>query len=106
MDAALLALMPQTCQVEAWASQDAYGQPTYGSASTHQCLIEGKVQLVRTASGEEKVSTVQVYLATAAGVTARDRITLSTEYSPTQPPILSVLKLADESGPYADVVYC
>ncbi len=106
MDAALLSLMADTVTWEAYASQNSYGEVTYAAASTIQCRCSGKIQMVTTPQGEEKVSSVTVWLATCPGVTPRDRITLPARFVPTQPEILAVAKLSDESGAYAEVVYC
>jgi hypothetical protein len=106
MDRALLSLMADTIVLEPYASQNSYGEAAYGAASTIQCRCSGKIQMVTTARGEEKVSAVTVWLATCPGVTPRDRITLPARFIPLQPEILSVAKLSDESGAYAEVVYC
>jgi len=106
MDNALLSLMPDTITLEAYSTQNAYNEPTYAAATTHQCRVQGRVKMVRTVQGDEKVSTVQVYLATAAGVTVRDRVTLPTRFTPRQPVILAVDYRSDEQGAYGDVIYC
>lgn len=106
MDAALLALMPDTVTVEAYSTQNVYNEATYGAASTYQCRVQGQTKMIRTPAGEEKVSTVQVYLASAAGITVRDRITLPARFAPTTPEIMAVAHYGDESGPYSEVVYC
>ena len=106
MDAALLSLMPDTVTVEAYSTENSYNEPAYGAASSYQCRVQGKTRMVTTPAGEEKVSTVQVYLASAPGVTVRDRITLPARFVPTTPEILSIAHYGDESGSYSEVVYC
>jgi hypothetical protein len=105
MDAELLELMPDTVVLEPYLSQDSYGQATYSAASTYQARVSGKVKKVTDANGSERVSMVTVYLASAVGVTVQDRITLPARFVPSQPKILAVGLLSDESGAYSDVVY-
>ena len=106
MDAPLLGLLADTVTLEAYASQNQYGETTYSAATTHACHISGKVQTVTDQAGNERVSRVQVYLGSAAGVTVRDRVTLPTRFSPTQPVILAVRHYADEVGAYSETLYC
>jgi hypothetical protein len=50
------------------------------------------------------VSTVTVYLQETVG--PKDRITLPAIFAPTQPKILDVARVSDESGSHHTVVYC
>ena len=100
-----LDMCPHTVTVEPFSSLDQYGAKTYGTAVTHRARVQGKTQMVRTLTGEETVSTVTVYLA-ASTVGVKDRITLPSPFTPTQPAILNVQRVSDESGQHHIVVMC
>jgi hypothetical protein len=106
MDNALLSLMADTVTIESASTHNEYGETTYGAASTYQARVQGRVKMIRTPMGDEKVSTVQVYLAQVTSVTVRDRLTLPARYDPTTPDILAVVQAVDENGAYGEVVYC
>lgn len=99
-----LDMCPHTVTVEPFVSFDQYSAKTYGSAVTYRARVQGKTQMVMTLSGEEAVSTVTVYLA-AGTIGAQDRITLPSPFAPTQPNILSVQRVSDESGQHHIAVY-
>jgi hypothetical protein len=88
----------QTVTIEPYLGQDAYGKATYGDPVEIQARVVGKHRLVRTVTGDEKVSTVTVYLGEVRGVTVRDRITLPAPFVPSQPLILAVETTPDELG--------
>lgn len=96
---------PHSVTVEPFSSLDQYSAKTYGAAVTHRARVQGKTQMVNTLSGEEKVSTVTVYLATGT-IGAQDRLTLPSPFTPTQPDILSVQFVSDEAGQHHTVVLC
>jgi hypothetical protein len=99
-----LDLCPHTITVEPFASVDLYGSYSYGAPATYRARVQGKNRMVRTVSGEEVVSTVTVYLQETVG--PKDRITLPAIFAPTQPKILDVARVSDESGSHHTVVYC
>lgn len=97
-------MMPHTITVEPFVSEDMYGKYTYGAPATHQARCQGKNRMVRTATGEEVASTVTVYVG-LIGMNVKDRITLPATFHPTQPPILALGQVSDESGSHHTVVY-
>jgi hypothetical protein len=97
-------MLPHTVTVEPFTSLDQYGTKTYGAAVTHRARVQGKTRMVRTMNGEEAVSHITVYLA-AGTIGAQDRITLPSPFTPTQPDILDVQRVSDESGQHHSVVY-
>lgn len=100
-----LDFMTQEVSLEPYTGQDAYSQPSFGPATTYPARVVGRTRLVRTILGDERVSTVTVYLGRLAQATPRDRLTLPAEFIPRQPPILAIEKLADERGMDCEVVY-
>ena len=99
-----LDMCPHTVTVEPFSSRNAYGAATYGTAVTYRARVQGKNQMIRNVGGEEVVSTITVYVATQT-MTPQDRITLPSPFSPTQPDILAVQRVSDESGQHHVVVY-
>lgn len=105
MESDLLSLMPHTITIAPWSSQNAYGEPTYGAAVSYTARVQGKMQMVRDATGIERVSTVTVYVATTAAIGPKDRLVLPTGFSPASPPILAVARHSDENGDHHVVIY-
>lgn len=102
IDPALQALCPHTVSIQNRTGLDAYSKPTHAAAVEYDCLIEYKPRMVRTAGGQEKVSSAAVYLTSAPGTTTDDKITLP---DGTTPQILSVGKWADTRGDYFECIY-
>lgn len=103
----LRALYVHTVSLEPFAGLDDYGTATYGEAVEYSARIQQRAKRVRTAEGEEVTSMTQVFLApTPPMLTTRDRITLPTPFTPTQPPILSIQQSADEDGTLISSVFC
>ena len=88
----------QTIIIEPYASQDVYGEPSYGAAVSYDCRIELKNRMVRDALGQERVSRGRIYVNTQTVVSTKDRLTLPSGYSPSNPEILSVYPVQGESG--------
>jgi hypothetical protein len=97
-------MCPHSVTVEPFSSVDDYGAYSYGAAVTYQARVQGRNRMVRSVTGEEVLSTVQVYLPHAT-ITPKDRITLPATFQPTQPKVLDVQKVSDESGQHHIVVY-
>ena len=72
----LQALCPNTVTIAPWVSADSYSKSTYGTAVSHTCLLVRSPKMVRTVTGQEKVSMAQVYLTSAPGTSVKDRVTL------------------------------
>jgi hypothetical protein len=98
-------LMRQTVQLEPALGRDAYGAEVYGATRTVRARVEGRLRMVLTQTGQERVSTVTVYLGELTGTTPRDRLTLPAAYTPSQPPILAVGLMPDEAGVPVEVLY-
>ncbi len=90
--------MPHTVIIEAWSSQDPYGQPTYSTCSSYPARVEMKSRRIAGSGGVEIAARGRVFLATATVPSAKDRITLPASFVPTQPPILDAFPVNDERG--------
>lgn len=103
--------MASTVTIEPRTGQDAYGAPSYGSATQHKAHVTKKTSLVLNANGEQVQSGRSVHLMTATPILPTARLTLSTgdagSTMPTllQPPILAVERRSDQAGPHHVVVY-
>lgn len=87
-------------------SVDNFGRPTYSpTVLSIPAKITGKVQLIRSEAGQERVSTVQATTAGAFGLTTSHLYTLPARFDPLQPPALAVAKITDENGPHHERVY-
>lgn len=104
IDPALQALCPNTVTISPWGSADGYGKATYGTAVSHTCLLVKMPKMVRTVTGQERVSTAQIYLTSAPGTSVKDKVTLP---DGTTPVILQVDTYpSDSETAYFEVVYC
>lgn len=97
-------MMPQTVTVEPRTAVDSYGDATFGASTTYKCRVSGKLRMVRDSAGQERVCSHTVYLGADAEVTPADRVTLSTDYEPRQPPILAVERVMDGIGHHHTVI--
>ncbi len=99
----LQALCPNTVTIQPFASADSYSKPTYGSGVVYTCLIAKQPKMVRTVTGQEKVSMAQIYLTSAPGVSVKDKVTLP---DGTTPAIIHVDTYpSDTSTAYFEVIY-
>ena len=98
-------LFTDTVTVEPVVGADGFGDTTYGPGVTRAARVSGKIMTVRDQGGQETVSTVQVTLAGAFGVTVKDRFTLPARFVPTQPLPIAVKEASDENGPHHETVY-
>lgn len=102
-----LSLMPHRVKVEPLDSRsDGWGNKNYARGWVLRGRVVQKTTRIVNAAGQDVVSKTTVYLATASGIRPDDRITLPSGYVPQQPPILSVLREADEDGFHHVVVFC
>lgn len=67
-DPAFDALLTQTVGIRAYLGEGAYG-PTYGPAVVEQCRLEDGNELIRSAAGDEVVSSGRLYLLPGSVVT-------------------------------------
>lgn len=103
IDSEFLDLMPHTVSIAHLSSRDAYGVPTYGTATSYRARVVKKAEMVRDTSGADVVSTTQVWLYGTSSVTPESQITLP---DATTPKILMVETYADEDGYHHDKVFC
>jgi hypothetical protein len=95
MDPALAALLTDTISHATYTGQDSYGTPTWATPVSHPARIEWRVRRMMTAQGEERISTVRVFLEGTVVVEPRDKLVLS---DGTAPAIQRVTRLTDETG--------
>ena len=90
--------LTQTVTIAPFVSQNSYGDPTYGTAITYKCRIELKNRMIRDLMGQERVTRGRLYINTRTIPSAKDQITLPSDYTPTNPEILSIYPVQSESG--------
>ncbi len=96
MITSLRSMLTSTITVEPWASQNVYGQVTYGTAVSMSARIAKRPKLVRADDGREVVAGSTAWVdSTSVVIGARDRVTLLDGTTPT---VLSVERVPDESG--------
>ena len=78
MDPELAEMLDSVITIEPYVSMSGAGDVTYGPSYTLSCLIAGKVKMIRTVKGQEKISDTQLYLSGvgAESLAEDDRITL------------------------------
>lgn len=103
--ASWLRLASDTVTVEPYTGQDKYRQDSYGTGVPYRARVLGKVQKVTTVDGDERISTVTVYLMGAPVINSRDRLTLPAGWGVTQPRILAIGRVSDQRGPHHTVIY-
>lgn len=103
IDVALLDLMLETIQISPPTGRNSYGVPTYiGSTPvSYQCRIERRNRLVRKPDGGEVVSTATIYTAEPTNCSTEAQLTLPDASTAR---IISVERVWDEQGAYADVI--
>ena len=93
-------MMADTVTIAPRTGLDAFRKPTYGPAKSYRARIMGSNRRVTTAQGQEVGSSRKIILATTDVINVEDQVTLPDNFSPRQPPILSVSPVRDESGPH------
>jgi len=101
----LLDFFPDVVLVEPFLGKTTLSSSTYGTVVSHPAKVQGRHTKVRTSDGTEQVSSVNVLFAGVFGVQVRDRFTLPTRFSPTQPTPLAVSRATDENGAHHERVY-
>lgn len=97
-------MLPHTVTIEPFTGLDQRGDYSYGAGVSYRARVQGKATLVTNTQGEEIVSHVTVYLPFTS-VSAQDRITLPSPFTPTQPSILTVQQVSDATGSHHTVLY-
>jgi hypothetical protein len=97
IDSDLLELMSDSVTIYAHSSVDAYGKRTAsGSGTTYDCRVIYKNQLMKDNNGREVLSMGRVIVPNAlSGITTNAKITLP---DGTNPPIISISRLTDETS--------
>ena len=90
----------QTVTITPYSSMTSEGDRSYGAAVSYPARIENVTKLIRNQSGEQVVSTAQVFMQPSAVVTYYDRITLP---DGTTPVILRINYQPDLDG---SIAYC
>jgi len=83
---------------EKFLTRDGAGEESYETSSDLPCYVEGKTAMVRSAVGEEVVSTERLYIdgeeEVAPGITEDDRFTVRGRARPVQ----FIARYNDETG--------
>lgn len=104
-------MMSSKVSVQPRTGQSGSGAPTYGDAVTYDAHLSRKRRLVRTLQGEEVVSSQAAYLCTNVDIQPTARVTLSTgdvgstEDYALHPPLVSVERRFDQTGPHSTVLF-
>ena len=99
-------LLHQTVTIEPYSGNDGYGNPSYGAGVDYKARVVGKQMLVKAMDGQDRMSQFTVVLKSNATVDSRSRITLPSQYTPSQPPILAIGTYPDEDGIHHTKVFC
>lgn len=102
MDQAFLDMMPFSVTLEPVASIDRYGKKTYGAAIAAPGRVSYGQVMTTSSGGQNVVARGKVTLGGVFGVTAEYRLTLP---DGSQPPILNVERIADESEWHHEVIF-
>ena len=89
-------MMAHTITVEPYSGQNNYGEATYGAAVTYKARVQMKSEWIRDVEGREVRARGRAYVSTTTVLGAKDRLTLPSQFTPTQPPILDVHPAYDE----------
>jgi len=82
--------------------RDGYGKPTYLAPATYPARIEGKNQLVRAATGDERASTTMVTLAGGPSIGTEDKLTL---HDGSSPGIVAIATVPGAAGIHETILY-
>lgn len=93
-----LDFMPATVNIAPYVSTTIAGVKTYGSDVPYPCRLEMKNHIVIDKDGREVMAAGRIFLGTTTIPGISDRITLPAGFSRSQPIIISVDPVYDESG--------
>ena len=95
-EADFLELMPHSVVVYPVASVNVHGEPVYStSGSTYDALVEERPQMIRTAFGEEMITSANAYVASTSRIPLTSRVVLP---DGSEPALLRSDVFADEDG--------
>jgi hypothetical protein len=96
IDTALTEIMIDTITVASVTAKTAYGVRTWGTATTiSNCRVQTGSHKVLDSEGTEKVASGKVYVPGSPTITINDKLTLP---NGSQPPIIKVVSVNDQSG--------
>jgi len=98
-------MFPHTIILETWASQNAYGEPTFSTCSHVPARVEMRSRLIAGSAGREISARGRIFLGSTVIPSTKDRVTLPAGFLPRQPPILDVYPVTDEKGLHHICVY-
>ena len=101
----LLTLMDSTIKISTRTAHSNYGEPTFtGSTTSYRARIVHKPGYMRDATDEDVAYQHVLWVRStgAVSITASDRLTLP---DGSTPPILSVERYPDETGPHHVVIH-
>lgn len=94
-----LDFMPETVQINTYASISVSGVVTYSATATsYPARIEMKNHLIVDRTGRTVVARGRIFLGTTTVPDIKDKVTLPSQYSIRTPPIIDVNPCDDESG--------
>lgn len=102
VDPDLRELFPHSVTIAPFSSSNAYAESSFGSGVAYTARTEAKTRIFKRSDGIDIVAVAVTYLADAPTISTKDRITLP---DGTQPPIVAVENMPDESGTYYTAVY-
>ncbi len=91
--------MTDTVTIEPKTGQNAYGEPSYGTAVTYKARIVAGNFKVIDVLGRERIARHKIWLNTANQIDSESRVTLPATYNPQQPSILNSMSYPDQNGP-------
>lgn len=95
-DPVFLDFMPHTISVYAFASVNQYGEETYSTqATTYRAMVEERPDIVRSAFGEEVVSSHVVYVNSTGRIPLTSRVVLP---DGSEPALIRSDVFSDEDG--------
>lgn len=96
-------MMPSTVVWYPFSAKNNYGEPSFAATPVNvKCRVEPQTKLIRTSTGEEKITSAVLYVSGVKGISPKDKLVLP---DGTFPPILRVDKHNDEDGEHHEVVY-
>src|SRR5574342_898332 len=88
-------MLDTTVTIEPYSTGDEYGVASYGTAVTYAARVESRSRWIAGIAGAEIAARGRVYLGTTTIPSVKDRLTLPSGYTPSQPPILEAYPVTD-----------
>jgi hypothetical protein len=103
IDTELLEIMVDTITIAAVSTRDAYGKHTWGAVSTiPNCRVQTGNHKIIDSTGAETIAAGMVYVPGSPTLGLFDKVTLP---DGSQPPVLVVDRVGDESGSNHTVIH-